>query len=117
MGIEVDLVVLTLSVDLANYWPVARHGCDLRPLISFDVLPNFVLALTRLLWIPVLAPYPSEHAVTVCLTFSASSMLAIAKVDSRWAGGRFRVRIDQNSILVSAAQAAALQRAGVIPAG
>jgi hypothetical protein len=47
-------------------------------------------------------------------------VLAIANVDSRWAGGRFGVRIefnDGNFILLPGVEAATLQRAGVIPAG
>jgi hypothetical protein len=45
---------------------------------------------------------------------------AIVRVDIRWAGGKFGVRIDfnnENFILVPASEASALQRAGVIPAG
>jgi hypothetical protein len=51
---------------------------------------------------------------------TVNDVLAIAKVDSRWAAGRFGARIEFNNgnfILLPGVESAGLQRAGVIPAG
>ena len=45
---------------------------------------------------------------------------AIARVDSRWAGGHFGVRVDfhnDNFVLLPTSEASRLQRSGVLPAG